>query len=55
MKRGLVLDPEQWKWSSYRWYAYEEPGPVLLNEKKQVVLQWEKAEAIRGRHQCLSG
>ncbi len=55
VKRGLVLEPEQWKWSSYRWYAYEEPGPVLLNEKKPVVLKWKKAEASWGGHQCLSG
>ena len=30
--RGLVDSPEEWKWSSYRWYALDEPGPVRLNE-----------------------
>ena len=30
--RGLVLEPEQWRWSSYRHYAYEESGAVLVNE-----------------------
>jgi len=30
--RGLVATPEEWKWSSYRWYALEEQGPVRLNE-----------------------
>jgi putative transposase len=30
--RGLVLEPEQWQWSSYRHYALGEPGPVLINE-----------------------
>jgi len=30
--RGLVLEPEQWNWSSYRHYAAGERGPVLLNE-----------------------
>jgi len=26
VKRGLVLEPEQWAWSSFRDYAYGEPG-----------------------------
>ncbi|SRR6266496_1388825 len=30
--RGLVLEPEQWKWSSYRWYEHGEAGPVGINE-----------------------
>ncbi len=30
--RRLVLEPEQWKWSSSRWYAYGEAGPVWVNE-----------------------
>jgi len=34
VKRGLVLQPEQWKWSSYRHYALGEMGPVVVNEKK---------------------
>ena len=33
VKRGLVQKPEQWKWSSYRAYAYGERGPVLVNEQ----------------------
>ena len=28
VKRGLVLEPEQWEWSSYRSYALEEVGMV---------------------------
>ena len=55
VKRGLVLQPEQWKWSSYRSYAYDEPGPVLLNEKKPVVLKWKKAETVANGHQYRSG
>ena len=35
-KRGLVLEPEQWAWSSYRGYALGEEGIVKLN-------QWPKA------------
>jgi putative transposase len=32
VKRRLVLEPEQWRWSSYRSYAYGERGAVLVNE-----------------------
>ena len=31
VKRGLVLEPEQWEWSSYRSYAYQEQGKVKVN------------------------
>jgi putative transposase len=31
LKRGLVSQPDQWKWSSFRAYAYGEPGPVRVN------------------------
>ena len=30
VKRGLVERPEQWKWSSFRAYAYGETGPVRV-------------------------
>lgn len=36
VKRGLVLEPEQWTWSSYRSYALGAEGIVKLN-------QWPKA------------
>ena len=39
VKRGLVLAPEQWAWSSYRWYAYGEAGPVLVNEERKAELK----------------
>ena len=32
--RRLVGAPEQWRWSSYRYYAFGEPGPVKLNTWK---------------------
>jgi putative transposase len=32
VKRGLVEAPEQWRWSSYRFYLLQEPGPVRVNE-----------------------
>lgn len=30
VKRGLVASPEQWRWSSYRYYALGEEGPVRI-------------------------
>ena len=32
VERGLVLEPEQWGWSSFRHYACDERGPVLVDE-----------------------
>lgn len=31
VKRGLVESPEQWRWSSYRFYRLGETGPVRVN------------------------
>jgi putative transposase len=31
VKRGLVDQPDQWKWSSFRAYAYGERGAVRVN------------------------
>lgn len=39
VRRGLVLGPEQWRWSSYRAYALEERGAVLVNEAQEIVLR----------------
>ena len=30
--RGLVESPEQWPWSSFRWYSSGEVGPVRIND-----------------------
>lgn len=30
--RGLVTEPGQWRWSSFRSYMYREPGLVKLND-----------------------
>ena len=38
VQRGLVLEPQQWAWSSFRHYAYDEPGPVLVNEQLKAEL-----------------
>jgi len=32
VKRGLVAAPEDWRWSSYRFYLLDERGPVGVNE-----------------------
>ena len=32
VKRGLVSSPEQWRWSSYRFYLLDDAGPVRVNE-----------------------
>ncbi len=42
VKRGLVLEPEQWKWSSYRHYAFGESSPVLVNETQHAPMRVRK-------------
>ena len=37
VKRGLVTQPEQWGWSSFRAYAYGERGRVRVNFQEWVV------------------
>lgn len=32
VKRGLVEEPEQWPWSSFRYYQYREAGLVRVND-----------------------
>ncbi len=34
VRRGLVLESDQWAWSSFRWYAHGERGLVLVNEQR---------------------
>ena len=34
VKRGLVTEPDQWLWSSFRSYAYHEPGLVRVNTQE---------------------
>ena len=38
VKRGLVASPEQWPWSSFRWYLYGENGPVKINDTEILVM-----------------
>ena len=39
VKRGLVSSPEQWRWSSFRWYAGGEAGPVRVNDTDTMVMK----------------
>lgn len=38
VKRGLVASPEQWPWSSYRYYLCGENGPVKINDTEILVM-----------------
>jgi putative transposase len=42
VQRRLVLRPEEWLWSSFRHYAYGEPGPILVNETQKAELHIRK-------------
>ena len=44
--RGLVLEPEQWRWSSYRHYAYAESGAVLVNELRKAELKFVPVSVV---------
>ena len=33
MKRGLVKESEEWKWSSFRHYAWQEVGVVEIESE----------------------
>lgn len=37
VKRGLVTTPEDWRWSSYRAYEFEEEGLVAVNEGWEIL------------------
>jgi putative transposase len=38
VERGLVTSPEQWRWSSFRWYLCGEIGPVKINDTDILVM-----------------
>lgn len=42
VKRGLVLEPRQWAWSSYRHYADGQRGIVLVNEEQKAEMRVQK-------------
>jgi putative transposase len=37
--RGLVASPEQWRWSSFRWYLNGEIGLVKINDTDIMVMK----------------
>jgi len=45
--RGLVEKPEQWRWSSFRHYAYREAGPLQVNAI--FTPKWARAKAAAKR------
>ena len=44
--RGLVKSPEQWQWSSFRWYSSGEVGPVRINDTDIVVMKIRPAGSM---------
>ena len=42
VKRGLVLKPEQWARSSYRYYAYGGERTVVVHEPQRAELRVRK-------------
>lgn len=42
--RGLVSEPDQWQWSSFRSYAYGEPGLVRINDWQ--LLEMRRSPAV---------
>ena len=45
VKRGLVAEPLQWRWSSYRSYAFGEEGAVKLNQHKEIRIKLLRTQA----------
>src|SRR5439155_5348038 len=39
VKRGLVEDPQQWKWGGFRFYLYGEVGSVRVNDATVLILR----------------
>ncbi len=45
VKRGLVESPDQWRWSSFRAYAFAEPGPIVVNDWSKVKMKVRAASS----------
>ena len=43
----VVLEPDQWAWSSFRWYARGERGLVLVNEQRRAELKVRFRQSFR--------
>ena len=46
VRRGLVESPEQWRWSSFRAYAFGETGPVRVNDWKVLKMKTRGAVTL---------
>ena len=46
VKRGLVEAPEMWSWSSFCAYAYQELGPVRVNDWDMLTLKSREVESF---------
>jgi hypothetical protein len=53
VKRGLVLEPGQWLWSSFRHYAYGEADPVLVDEPQPAELKFRHVESGGGARETI--
>jgi hypothetical protein len=38
----FIHQGKQWLWSSYRHYAYDEPGPAMVNEQRRAEMRVRK-------------
>jgi hypothetical protein len=52
VKRGLVPEPEQWLWSSYRFYKYGEAGTVRINDADIMRIEPETARVTPAPAPC---
>jgi putative transposase len=46
VRRGLVLEPDQWARSSFRCYAHGERDPVLVNEQRRAEMQTRERQSF---------
>ena len=46
VRRGLVEKPEQWRWSSFRAYAFKEAGLVRVNDWTVLKMKTRKPETF---------
>src|SRR5216683_2447226 len=51
VKRGLVREPADWKWSSFRHYALREPGIVEIESASTAT---DRESKTKGRPECSS-
>ncbi|MBV8053231.1 MAG: transposase [Acidobacteriaceae bacterium] len=42
VKRGLVTSPEEWRWSSFRFYMFGEHGPVRINDTGILEMRYQR-------------